>query len=85
MASGASVRVRVRLGGGLAAAAGFTETEATVESSTSLAELAGLVGVSPSMVMLYAVNGTVREPTYPLKDGDEVLLVPAVSGGQHEA
>lgn len=81
MNSGASVRVRVRLGGGLAAVAGFSETEVTGEHSMSLVELAGLVGISPSLVMLYAVNGKVREAAYRLEDGDEVLLIPAVSGG----
>ncbi len=79
---GASTRLRVKLGGSLAALAGFTETELLVQGGPlPLHEVARQAGIPPSLVMLYAVNGVVQPADFTPADGDEVLLVPAVAGG----
>jgi molybdopterin converting factor small subunit len=77
----ATVSLRVKLGGGLAAQAGTNERAVTVPDTTTLRQVAELAGVSPALVMLYAVNGVVRPPSSLASDGDEVTLIPAVSGG----
>jgi molybdopterin converting factor small subunit len=71
----------VRLGGSLALLAGTSQTELTLDEPLPLCELARRVGVEPSLVMVYAVNGTVQRADFAPADGDEVVLVPAVAGG----
>jgi MoaE-MoaD fusion protein len=76
------VRVSVRLFAGLRERAG--EAERTVE----LREGARLADVWPALDLgrepeglLYAVNKGYADPDRPLADGDEVALIPPVSGG----
>ncbi|MHB1005245.1 MAG: MoaD/ThiS family protein [Chloroflexota bacterium] len=76
-----SVRLRVKVGGALAADLGRSEVGLVVAETLTLREVAHAVGVSPGLVMLYIVNGTVQSPEFVPRDGDEVLLIPAVSGG----
>ncbi len=77
----ASTRLRVRLGGNLATLAGFAEKEMLVQGRPPLHEVARQAGITPSLVMVYAVNGIVQPADFTPADGDEVLLVPAVAGG----
>ncbi|MDQ4019397.1 MAG: molybdenum cofactor biosynthesis protein MoaE [Actinomycetota bacterium] len=76
------MRVSVRLFAGLRERAG--EAERTVE----LREGARLADVWPALNLgrepeglLYAVNKAYADPDRPLADGDEVALIPPVSGG----
>ncbi|MCL4466369.1 MAG: MoaD/ThiS family protein [Chloroflexi bacterium] len=74
--------VVVKLGGTLAELAGTKQLCVELPGEPTLAEVAALVGVAPNLVMLYAVNGTLRAADYRPSPGDEVLLIPAVAGGQ---
>ena len=71
--------VRVRLFAGLRERAGWSERDVdadTVGEVWSALEL----GDEPNG-LLYAVNKEYAERTHPLADGDEVALIPPVSGG----
>ncbi|MHB1132371.1 MAG: MoaD/ThiS family protein [Chloroflexota bacterium] len=83
MRLGASASVKVRLGGSLAQMTGADLYEVRLDEALTVAAAAALVGVSPDLVMLYCVNGTLRPPEHRPMAGDEVLLIPAVAGGAH--
>ena len=71
--------VRVRLFAGLRERAGWSERE--VEATTVGEVWAQLeLGAEPPG-LLYAVNQEYADRSYPLSDGDEVAVIPPVSGG----
>ena len=72
--------VRVRLFAGLRERAGWSERE--LDGVTSVRDVwpALRLGAEPSG-LLYAVNKEYAEPEQVLADGDEVALIPPVSGG----
>ena len=71
--------VRVRLFAGLRERAGWSERE--IDAAT-VAEVWGALGLGDEPGgLLYAVNKTYAERDQPLADGDEVALIPPVSGG----
>jgi molybdopterin synthase catalytic subunit len=74
------VAVRVRLFAGLRERAGWSERE--LEGVERLADVwpALDLGEEPKG-LLYAVNKEYADPDRPLADGDEVALIPPVSGG----
>jgi molybdopterin synthase catalytic subunit len=77
------VYVRVRLFAALRERAGSPSVELQLAEGSTVADvwpLLGLGGVEPSG-MLYAVNREYAEPGDALSDGDEVALIPPVSGG----
>jgi molybdopterin synthase catalytic subunit/molybdopterin converting factor small subunit len=73
------VKVRVRLFAGLRERAGWGERE--VEAATVADVWPALdLGEEPAG-LLYAVNQEYAQPDQPLSDGDEVAVIPPVSGG----
>lgn len=60
---------------------GRAEVLAEVGSGSNLSDLMRVIGVPPEMVMLYQVNGKVERSDYLVRDGDEVVAIPAVAGG----
>ena len=76
------MRVTVRLFAGLRERAGSGEHELELPASTRLSDVwpALELGEEPPG-LLYAVNREYAEPDRPLADGDEVALIPPVSGG----
>jgi MoaE-MoaD fusion protein len=77
------VRVTVRLFAGLREQAGWSRRE--LDGVARVADVwpaLGLGGVEPPGV-LYAVNQEYAPPERELRDGDEVALIPPVSGGAH--
>jgi molybdopterin synthase catalytic subunit len=74
------VKVKVRLFAGLRERAGFAERE--VEGVTQVADVWPALGLGDEPEgMLYAVNREYADPDRRLADGDEVALIPPVSGG----
>jgi molybdopterin synthase catalytic subunit len=74
------VRVKVRLFAGLRERAGFAERELEgVERVRDVWPELGLGDEPPGL--LYAVNRQYADPARELADGDEVALIPPVSGG----
>jgi molybdopterin converting factor small subunit len=73
------VTVSVRLFAGLREQAGWSRRELDVETVADVWPALGL-GEEPEG-MLYAVNREYAEPGRQLQDGDEVALIPPVSGG----
>lgn len=74
------MRVTVRLFAGLREQAGRSTIELEdVARAGDVWERLGLGGEPPGL--LYAVNRAYVEPTHELSDGDEVALIPPVSGG----
>jgi MoaE-MoaD fusion protein len=73
------VPVRVRLFAGLRELAGWSVRELEVTNVAEIWPQLGL-GMEPHG-LLYAVNKTYAERNTPLVDGDEVALIPPVSGG----
>jgi molybdopterin synthase catalytic subunit len=74
------MRVRVRLFAGLRERAGFAERE--LEGISRVADVWPALGLGDEPAgLLYAVNRAYAEPGRELRDGDEVALIPPVSGG----
>jgi MoaE-MoaD fusion protein len=73
------VTVSVRLFAGLREQAGWSRRELDAETVADVWPALGL-GEEPEG-MLYAVNREYAEPGRQLQDGDEVALIPPVSGG----
>jgi MoaE-MoaD fusion protein len=74
------VKVRVRLFAGLRERAGWAERELEVEGSVSDVWAALALGEEPAG-LLYAVNQEYADRDYQLAEGDEVAVIPPVSGG----
>lgn len=85
------MKVRVRLWGGLAEAAGFTEDVLEIDGAAVAGDLFDLLATrAPRLerfrtVTRIAVNADIVEPTESLADGDEVALLPPVAGGQDDS
>ena len=74
------MRVTVRLFAGLRERAGRSRVE--LEDVTRLEDVWPALGLGDEPAgLLYAVNREYVEPGYALADGDEVALIPPVSGG----
>jgi molybdopterin synthase catalytic subunit len=74
------VAVRVRLFAGLRERAGWSERE--LDGVASVQEVWPALGLGAEPAgLLYAVNTEYAEPERALADGDEVALIPPVSGG----
>jgi molybdopterin synthase catalytic subunit/molybdopterin converting factor small subunit len=76
------VKITVRLFAGLRERAGAGQLKLELPDGASIGDVwAALdLGDEPSG-LLYAVNRAYAEPQQPLADGDEVALIPPVSGG----
>jgi len=81
------MRVRVKLFASFREMAGRRETPWTLREGATVADLlAALLERYPSLrghreTMLLAVNHTFAEPSAILREGDEVAIMPPVSGG----
>jgi MoaE-MoaD fusion protein len=76
------VRVKVRLFAGLRERAGFGERELTVPEGASADAVWASLGLGEEPAgLLYAVNREYSERGRALAEGDEVALIPPVSGG----
>jgi molybdopterin synthase catalytic subunit len=74
------MRVKVRLFAGLRERAGLAEQE--LEDVTRVRDVWPALGLGEEPEgLLYAVNRRYAEPDHVLADGDEVALIPPVSGG----
>src|SRR5881275_585722 len=74
------MRVKVRLFAGLRERAGVAERE--LEGVTRVGEVWAALGLGDEPEgLLYAVNKAYAERTRALAEGDEVALIPPVSGG----
>ena len=76
------MRVVVRLFAGLREQAGTDRREVDLGDAAVLGEVWPALGLGDEPPgLLYAVNRKYAEPGQPLADGDEVALIPPVSGG----
>jgi molybdopterin converting factor subunit 1 len=81
------MRAKVRFFASLADAAGTRETDVEVGEGLSAAETLRLLCQRfPDLSdhagsLMYAVNAEYVSPDHPLRDGDELALIPPVSGG----
>ena len=76
------MRVVVRLFAGLREQRGTSRLEVDLGDGASVADVWPALGLGPEPSgLLYAVNRTYAEREQPLTDGDEVALIPPVSGG----
>src|SRR3972149_6705171 len=81
------MKAKVRLFARLADLAGARETEVELGEGLSVAEAFGelcrrfpkMAGLAGSL--MYAVNAEYVSPEHPLREGDELALIPPVSGG----
>ena len=56
--------------------------ELTLPDSTSIRDALGKLQIPPESVQVFTVNGNlVRDPSHPLSDGDELMILPPVGGG----
>lgn len=83
-----SAHLKIRFFASCAEAAGRKEMRITVEGGTTLSMLKDrLASLHPRLKPLipgiaFAVNGDVKKQDTVLRDGDEVSLLPPVSGGK---
>jgi molybdopterin synthase catalytic subunit/molybdopterin converting factor small subunit len=76
------VRVTVKLFAGLRERAGTGEREVELADGARVADVWAALGLGDQPPgLLYAVNKAYAEPARPLVEGDEVALIPPVSGG----
>ena len=76
------MRVTVRLFAGLREQAGTAERELELAEGARLADVWGPLALGPEPEgLLYAVNKAYASPERRLAEGDEVALIPPVSGG----
>jgi MoaE-MoaD fusion protein len=76
------VRITVRLFAGLRELAGTGRRDVELPVGSSLAEVWPTLGLGDEPPgLLYALNREYAEPDRKLSDGDEVALIPPVSGG----
>jgi molybdopterin synthase catalytic subunit len=76
------VRVSVRLFAGLRERAGVGEREVELPAGSRLADVWSALDLGEQPAgLLYALNRDYAEPEHALEDGDEVALIPPVSGG----
>lgn len=81
------MKVRVRLWGGLAEAAGFTEEVLDLADGSTAGDVLDVIAARAPRLERYrkatriAVNAEIAEPHAPVSDGDEVALLPPVAGG----
>jgi molybdopterin synthase catalytic subunit len=76
------VQVTVRLFAGLRELAGTGRRDVEVPASASVGDVWSALGLGDEPPgLLYAVNKEYAETSQPLSDGDEVALIPPVSGG----
>jgi molybdopterin synthase catalytic subunit len=74
------VRVSVRLFAGLREQAGWSQRE--IEDVARVGDVWGKLGLGQEPTgLLYALNREYAEPERELHDGDEIALIPPVSGG----
>jgi molybdopterin synthase catalytic subunit/molybdopterin converting factor small subunit len=84
------MKVRVRLWGGLAEAAGFTEDVLELDPGALAGDVLDVLTARAPRLERYrsatrvAVNADVVDLGTPLADGDEVALLPPVAGGQDD-
>ena len=83
--NGAVIHVRVRLFASLRELAGRREQSLDLADGATVADVwpALRLGAAPAG-LAHAVNRGYVEPSAPLRDGDEVALIPPVSGGAPE-
>lgn len=76
------VPVTIRLFAGLRERAGTGKLELELDAATTVADVWPALGLGDEPVgLLYAVNRAYVDRTQELHDGDEVALIPPVSGG----
>jgi molybdopterin synthase catalytic subunit/molybdopterin converting factor small subunit len=76
------VRVTVRLFAGLRERGGAAERELQLPGDSRVADVWGELGLGDEPAgLLYAVNRRYVDREYVLEDGDELALIPPVSGG----
>ena len=56
--------------------------ELTLPEAASIGQALCLLEVSPESVQVFTVNGNlIRDPSHPLSEGDELMILPPVGGG----
>ena len=76
------MRITVRLFAGLRELAGTASRDLEIPSGSSVEEVWDALGLGDEPAgLLYAVNRAYAERGQPLEEGDEVALIPPVSGG----
>ena len=76
------MRVKVRLFAGLRERAGTSESDMELDEGTRVDEVWPALGLGPQPPGLaFAVNRRYVEPDHVLADGDELAVIPPVSGG----
>ena len=83
------MRLTVRLFAGLRERAGAPTLELDVPEPATVADLRGALAATPlaglpERSFIVAVNREYADPGAPVRDGDEVALIPPVSGGQED-
>jgi molybdopterin synthase catalytic subunit len=83
------MKAQVRLFARLSDAAGTKSLEVELGEGLSARDVYGILcGRYPAMsgledTLMYAVNGEYVSPDHPVSEGDELALIPPVSGGSH--
>ncbi len=76
-----TMKVTVKLAGGLVHTLGFSERQLEVPPGTTVAELLDAVGIDRTRPMIVGRNGWAIGPHEALQDGDRILVSPVFSGG----
>lgn len=75
------MRLTISASGALTEYLGATPTEIEADQVATIGEILIRLGVPPALPVAIFVNGLPGNPTDKPRDGDFLLLIPAVTGG----
>jgi sulfur carrier protein ThiS len=76
-----TIRLLVKLAGGLVQTLGYSEREFRLPPGSTVAALLAEIGIPEARPVIVGRNGWAIEPTDELHDGDRILISPVFSGG----
>jgi sulfur carrier protein ThiS len=76
-----TMKLTVKLAGGLVQTLGFSEREIELPPGTTVARLLDAIGIDPARPVIVGRNGWAMDLAEEIREGDRILISPVFSGG----